>query len=72
MMSAAPNMAPARVDWTRWEVPMAAPVNSRPGPAIRRSIDACTVRHSPNSLLECCADPAPEATGIASSARETD
>jgi len=27
-----PPSAPARVDWTRWEIPIAVPAQRRPGP----------------------------------------
>ena len=28
-----PNSAPALVDWTRWETPIAVPANNKPGPS---------------------------------------
>ena len=34
-----PKSAPARVDWTKWETPIAVLANNIPGPAVFENLD---------------------------------
>ena len=36
-----PYSAPAFVDWTRWETPIAVPANNKPGPSLLKVLIKC-------------------------------